>query len=48
MVAWLQANSAVVFGILFAASEALGLIPAIKSNGVFQLIFNWLKGIAGK
>lgn len=37
-----------LFGVLFGISEALSLIPAIKSNGVFQFIFNTLKSLAGK
>lgn len=28
--------------VLFGLSEALSYIPAIKSNGVFQLVFNIL------
>lgn len=38
----------VVFGVLFGLSEAIGLIPGIQSSGVFQLIFNVLKKLAGK
>lgn len=37
-----------IFGALFAVSEALSLIPALKSNSVFQLIYNSLKKLAGK
>lgn len=33
---------------LFALSELLALIPNIKSNSVFQLIYNGLKKFAGK
>lgn len=33
---------AVVLGLL-ALSEALAYIPFIKSNGIFQAIFNFLK-----
>lgn len=38
----------IVISALFAVSEALSLIPAVKSNGVFQLIFNVIKKVAGK
>lgn len=38
----------IIAGALFAVSEALSLIPAVKSNGIFQLIFNALKKILGK
>ena len=33
-----------VLGILLAISEALSLNPKVKSNGVFQMIWNILKG----
>lgn len=38
----------VVFGAAWAVSEALSLIPAVKSNGIFQLIYNGLKRISGR
>ncbi len=31
-----------------AASEVLSMIPAVKSNGVFQVIWNVLKMITGR
>lgn len=37
-----------VFGVAFGISEALSLIPQLKANGVFQLIFGILKTLAGK
>lgn len=39
---------AAIFGVLFAISELLSLIPAIKANGVFQAIYSGLKWIGGK
>lgn len=48
LIAWFQANSAMVLGILLALSEALALIPGIKSNSVFQLVFNFLKSLVKK
>jgi hypothetical protein len=42
------ANKVVILGFLFAASELLAIIPSIKSNSVFTLIFNFLKKAAGK
>lgn len=33
---------------LLAVSEALSLIPGIKANGIFQVIWNILKVMAGK
>lgn len=33
---------------LFAVSEALALIPSVKANSVFQLVYNTLKTIREK
>lgn len=33
---------------LLAVSEALSLIPDVQSNGVFQMLWNVLKILAGK
>lgn len=38
----------IVLGALLALSELLSLVPAVKSNGVLQLITNLLKTLAGK
>ena len=38
----------IIVSALFAVSEALSLIPAVKSNGIFQLVFNVIKKVAGK
>lgn len=35
-------KSIIILGALLAVSEALALIPQVKSNSVFQLIFNLL------
>lgn len=43
IIAWFQANAPIILGILFALSEGLSLIPSVKANGVFQLIFGWLQ-----
>lgn len=37
-----------IFVALFAMSEALGAIPAIKANGVFQLVAGLLARLAHK
>ena len=47
-IAWLQANGSVLFGVLFAISEAIGAIPSVKASGVFQAIYNTLKWIKDK
>ena len=39
---------AVIFGALFALSEALALIPSIKANSVFQFVYNVLRMLVGK
>jgi hypothetical protein len=41
-------NMAILFGVLFGISEALALIPQVKSNSVFQLIQQILAMLAGK
>jgi len=38
----------IIVSAALAISEVLSLIPAIKSNGIFQLIYNMLKALAGK
>ena len=39
---------AIVVTALFAISEALSLIPKVKSNGVFQLIANIIRKVVKK
>ena len=41
-------NAIIILAALLAVSEALSLIPQIKSNGVFQVVHNLLKSLAGK
>ena len=48
IVAWIQANGMIIIGVLFGISEALALIPAIRANSVFQLVYNALKSIKDK
>jgi len=38
-----QVNIMMILAVLFGISESLSMIPQIKANGVFQLIFNVLK-----
>ena len=40
---FLADNYGVIITALLAVSEALSLIPSIKSNGIFNLIYNTLK-----
>ena len=44
----LLVNKVVIIGFLFALSEVLALIPSIKANSVFTLVYNALKKVAGK
>lgn len=37
----------VIVGALLAVSEALSLIPAVKANGIFQVLWRILKAVAG-
>lgn len=39
-------SSMIILGALLAVSEALSLIPQVKSNGIFQLIFNVIKSVS--
>ena len=41
-------HTIIVVAALLAISEALSLIPQVKSNGVFQVIYNLLKNLAGR
>ncbi len=43
-----QENLLILFGILFAISEGLALVPALKSNSVLQLLGGIFKKLAGK
>ena len=38
----------IILAALLAVSEALSLIPALKANGVFQLIYGVLLYLTGK
>jgi hypothetical protein len=38
----------IIAAALFAISEALSLIPAIRSNGVLQLVFSIIRRVAGR
>jgi hypothetical protein len=43
-----MSNMAIILTALLAASEALALIPALKSNSILQVVMNILKGIGAK
>lgn len=46
---WLKGpNGALMFGMLFALSEAIGMIPSVKASGVFQAVVNGLKFVKEK
>jgi hypothetical protein len=38
IIAWATANQALIATVLFAVSEALGVNPKVKSNGILSLI----------
>lgn len=44
----IQDNWGIIATALFGLSEVVALIPGIKSNSVFQLIYNLIKSAAGK
>lgn len=39
---------AIITTALWGVSEALSLIPSVKANGVFQLIYGVIKKITGR
>ena len=41
-------STIIILTALLAISEVLSLIPQVKSNGVFQVIYNLLKSLAGR
>ena len=41
-------TSDLVLLLLLVVSELLSFIPQVKSNGVFQLVFNFIKLMANK
>lgn len=43
-----NANWTLIFAVAFGVSEALSLIPAFKSNGIFQAVANVLKFLKEK
>lgn len=43
IIQWIVENGVVVLGVLFAISEALAAIPAVKANSVFQAIAGGIK-----
>ena len=48
IIAWVQAHLAeIAFG-LFLLSEALSLIPAVKANGIFQMVAGWIASFNAK
>jgi len=45
---FLNDNLALILAVLLGVSEALALIPSIKSSSIFTLVYNVLKTLAGK
>ena len=43
-----MATFATVMTFLYFSSEALALIPSIKANSTFELVFNIIKKVSGK
>jgi len=37
----------IIISAALAISEALSLVPGVRANGIFQLVFNMLKVLAG-
>lgn len=45
---FLTTHKTEIFAVLFAMSEAIGIIPQVKESSVFQVIYNLLKKAVGK
>ena len=45
---WIIENYMVIVAILLAVSELLALIPAVKSNGIFDMVVKFLQGLSEK
>jgi hypothetical protein len=45
---WIATEGGIYFAVLFAISEALGGIKAIKENSVYQVIMDGLKFLKDK
>ena len=45
---FIQENWVAIVAVLGSISEGLSLIPGVKSNGIFQLIFGLIKSVNKK
>lgn len=45
---FIQENWIAIVAILGSISEGLSLIPGIKSNGIFQLVYGLIKSVSKK
>ena len=48
LMAWFQANTAVILGVALAISELLAQIPAFKGNGILDTIIKALQALSEK
>lgn len=46
--AWLQTNWTLIATVAWGICEVLANIPQIKSNSIFQLVYNTLKTVLNK
>jgi len=44
----MDSNLIIILAALLAVSEALAIIPSVKSNGIFMLVVNILKTLTGR
>lgn len=47
LMSFFSSNSVVLLGAALAVSEALALIPSLKSNSILQLVINAIKSLEG-
>lgn len=45
---FIQEHQVLVLGVLLALSELLDAIPSIQASSIWKLVFNVIKGVAGK
>lgn len=45
---FIQENWVAIVAVLGSISEGLSLIPGVKSNGIFQLVYGLIKSVSKK
>lgn len=49
IISWVMGHEAIVAGFVVASADlVIALVPSVESNGVFHMVYLWVKGFAGK